>query len=89
MAKKQNNINQVLLSGIIISQVKQHPNRLVFTIFNEAGRFYVQYPHAPDGLVIGYGMEVLVRGRLFSVPVNGKDTPRLDALEVILLPPVP
>jgi hypothetical protein len=82
----KSHINQVLISGTIISPPQFHPEaqRLVFMIYNEAGRFYIQATGVdmPD---LARGMSVLIRGRLFSVPVSGKDMGRVSADEILRL----
>lgn len=81
-------INQLLVSGIVTSQAKMYPcgetaRKAVFTLQNSSGRFYVQWNYSewqPDK-----GDYVMIRGSVFSVPVNGSDAGRIQAEEIHLL----
>jgi len=81
-------VNQLLISGFVTSQVRIYPcgetaRKAVFTLQNSSGRFYVQWndaewnPNKRD--------YVMIRGSVFSVPVNGSDAGRIQAEEVHLL----
>lgn len=87
---KKPNLNQVILSGVIVTapQVFIETQRLVFMLLNEAGRFYVQTRPTPSQ-TLRLGMFIVVRGRLFSVPLNGKDVGRIAAEEIVLLADMP
>ena len=81
-------INELLVSGYVTSQVKIYPcggnaRKAVFTLQNSKGRFYVQWNRAewqPNK-----GDYLMIRGSVFSVPVNGADAGRIQAEEVHLL----
>lgn len=79
-------VNQVLISGVIASKVHvyERERRLIFTLHNRLGRFYVQYTGTALW-TLGRGHPVLIRGKLFSVPVGGSDVGRISADEIILL----
>lgn len=79
-------INQVLISGIIASQVHvfTREQRAIFTLHNRLGRFYVQYTGILN-LTLHRGRPVLIRGKLFSVPVGGSDAGRIKAEEIMPL----
>lgn len=81
-------INQLLVSGLVTSPVRDFrcgkaKYKAVFTLQNSSGRFYVQWNHAdwqPN-----QGDYLMIRGSVFSVPVNGADAGRIQAEEVHLL----
>ncbi len=80
-------INQLLVSGVVISPVRvfrsgKTAHKAVFTLQNSSGRFYVQWNQAdwrPSK-----GDNLMIRGSVFSVPVNGADAGRIQAEEVHL-----
>ena len=78
-------VNQVMVSGAVASQVHTYPNRIIFMLHNPKGRFFVQYesPQPPAGL--SRGVRVMVQGFLFSVPVQGTDAGRIEAEHIIVL----
>ena len=79
-------LNQIVLSGQIMSRVQVYASgKLVFTLKNESGRFFVQWVSPnwkPD-----QDSHVLVRGSLFSALCKCKrgHTARIQADEIILL----
>lgn len=81
-------VNQLLLSGYVTSQVKIYPfgetgRKAVFTLQNSWGRFYVQWNYAiwqPS-----QGDYVMLRGLVFSMQIQGSDTGRIQADEIYLL----
>ena len=77
-------VNQLVLSGIIDSRIHAYPNRLIFMLQNNKGRFYVQYSgqNAPE---LAHGFRVMIQGSLFSVPIHGADAGRIEATQIILL----
>ncbi len=79
-------INQVLISGIIASQVHvfEREKRVIFTLHSRLGRFYVQYSGDPS-LTLSRGHTILIRGKLFSVPIGGSDAGRIRAEEIMPL----
>ena len=77
-------INQLQISGQIISRVRIYSSgKMVFTLSNPAGRFYVQwlYPHWQPHL----GQKVLVRGSIYSFTTEQGNSARVQADEIILL----
>ncbi|NUM45361.1 MAG: hypothetical protein HUU38_11710 [Anaerolineales bacterium] len=81
-------INQLLVSGTVTSPVRvfrcgETAYKVVFTLQNSSGRFYVQWNDAdwqPNK-----GDYLMIRGSVFSVPVNGADAGRIQAKEVFFL----
>ena len=74
-------LNQVLVSGQIVSQVHVRVNgRYVFTLRNRRGWFYVLWQH-PDWRP-RQGQQVLVRGSIYSVLGENGNMARIQADEV-------
>ncbi len=81
-------INQLLVSGVVISPVRvfrcgKTAHKAVFTLQNSSGRFYVQWNQADWRPSMGDNL--MIRGSVFSVLVNGSDAGRIQAEEVHLL----
>lgn len=77
-------VNQVMVSGAVASQVHRYPDRIVFMLHNPKGRFFVQYGGTPEETLVR-GVRVMVQGSLFSVPVQGTDAGRIEAAQILVL----
>ena len=71
-------INQLVVSGIVASRIHAYPNRVIFMLHNEKGRFYVQYS-GRSAPALAHGVRVMIHGSLFSVPIHGSDAGRIEA----------
>ena len=82
-------VNQLVVSGVIASQIHAYPNRVIFMLHNDKGRFYVQYAKRKDdpavALALARGVRVMIQGSLFSVPIHGSDAGRIEAEQILLL----
>jgi hypothetical protein len=76
-------LNQVLVSGQIVSRIHRYPNKIIFTLANPQGRFFVQWT-SPDWKP-QQGQQVMVRGSLFSVFGQTGNAARIRAAEICLL----
>ncbi len=74
-------INKLLISGRIISPVRQYESgKVVFTLANQNGRFYVEWVHPT--WVPKQGGSVLVNGTIHSRKQAGRDVPSIQAEEI-------
>ena len=84
MADNSNaDINELILTGMIASQVRRYSQKCVFTLENGNGRFFVQWPH--PGWHPERGMRVMVRGEIYSIVSNSECVMRIRASSVTVL----
>ena len=86
MKDSQNSdINELLITGLIVSQVRFYDNRkkCVFTLENCQGRFFVQWTDPtwhPE-----HGQRVMVHGAIFSVLHGKQHSTRVQANKITVL----
>lgn len=74
-------INKLLISGRIISPVRRYESgKVVFTLANRDGRFYVEWRRPT--WVPEQGGAVLVNGAVRSRKQGGRDVPSIQAEEI-------
>ena len=70
-------INELIISGRIISQVRWYQEKCVFTLENSNGRFFVLW-RDPEWQP-SQGQQVMVRGEIYGVLYGDKHNTRIRA----------
>jgi len=70
-------INELIISGRIISRVRWYEEKCVFTLENSNGRFFVLW-REPEWCP-SQGQQVMVRGEIYSVLYGDKHNTRIRA----------
>jgi len=78
-------INQVIISGTIISPVREHENAVTFLLENKQGSFRVRWQNNTWTPVCGFW--VLVTGYLYSLWVGRQRVSHISAHRILRLPP--
>ncbi len=75
-------INNLVISGRIFSRIQRFPRKLVFTLENGQGRFYVEWHNPPAHIVLNKDLFVVVNGHLVSVRRNRTHQSRIQARNI-------
>ena len=76
-------INELILTGMIVSEVRCYKKKCVYTLENGSGRFFVQWPDPewhPER-----GQRVMVRGEIYSIVSKSEYVMRIRANSVTIL----
>jgi len=73
-------INELIITGLIVSRVRWYQEKCVFTLENSSGRFFVLW-RDPEWRPL-QGQQVMVRGEIYSVLYENKHNTRVRANNV-------
>ncbi len=74
-------INSVVIAGRVVSPIKRYPGKIVFTLANDTGRYYVEWPHPPSTHIQQHD-EVVINGQLISIQHKRRHHSRIKAATV-------
>ncbi len=76
-------VNELIITGLIVSEVRCYKKKHVFTLENGSGRFFVQWPDPkwqPKR-----GQWVLLRGEIYSLVSRSEYVMRIRAHSITIL----
>jgi hypothetical protein len=79
----QTDINELIITGLIVSRVRYYAEKCAFTLENCKGRFFVQWRTAAQHLE--RGQRIMVYGEIYSVRTGEKHCTRVRASRVTVL----
>ena len=80
---RNSDINELIITGCIISKVRCYQTKCVFTLENSNGRFFVLW-RDPEWHP-SQGQQVMVRGEIYSIICGDKHNTRVRANNITIL----